>query len=343
MLRLRGLWLSSLAVSSLAIVVGCGGGDDGALVDDDGGLEAGDETGVDGSTDGTTTDTGPTTDTGSAPTDTGSAPTDTGPPPPPPPGCPAAPAGISAAALDAYAAVNAARTGAGSPCAAVNAALDLGAEKHCEYYVANKKTASCIANPHVEVSTCASFYAANFNEREKKAGYTGSPSSEDMHFLGNAKAAVQGWIDTVYHRYPILDPWTREFGYGGTAGCDTMDFGAGASTPKTVVAVYPYDGQTNVPTSFNGAESPAPPAPPTGWPSGYVLGVHYTGTLSVYTITKAGTTTPIPVLTVPKLSYQSNATFFYTHKPLEKGTKYLMHAEGNNGAAWTKDWSFTTL
>jgi hypothetical protein len=193
------------------------------------------------------------------------------------------------------------------------------------------------------VSGCASFYAANFNEREKKAGYGGSPSSEDMHFLGTPKAAVQGWIDTVYHRYPILDPWTRDFGYGAAAGCDTMDFGVGATTPGDVVAVYPYDKQTNVPTSFSGAESPAPPAPPTGWPSGYVLGVHAKGTIGVYTITKAGTTTPLPVLSVPKLGYQPNAIFFYTHKPLERGTKYLMHAEGNNGKAWTKDWSFTTV
>jgi hypothetical protein len=262
----------------------------------------------------------------------------------PPPQCPSAPSGITSDQSAAYAAVNNARVGAGSPCSAMVPALNTSTSKHCTYYSANEApdAAACIASPHVEVQGCASYYAANWNDRETMAGYMGNPTSEDMHFLDNGAAAVQGWLDTIYHRYPVLDPWERDFGYGNSTGCDTMDFGSGAATPATVVAVYPYDGQKNVPTSFDGAESPAPPAPPGGWPSGYPISIFVQGTVAHFTITKDGSVTAEATLAVPLLSYQPNAQFMYTTTPLVASTKYNVHADGSNGAAFTKDWSFTT-
>jgi hypothetical protein len=277
-------------------------------------------------------------DAGAGTTGAGGATTDAA----PPSSCPAAPAGISPAGLVAYAEVNVARVAAGSPCAAVVPALDLSAEKHCAYYSANLMEAACIASPHVEVSTCTDYYAANFDQRETMAGYTGSPSSENMYFFDDPKLAIAGWIDTIYHRYPILDPWERDFGYGGAMGCDTMDFGSGAATPSTTIAVYPYDGQTGVGTQFAGAEIPAPPPPPGGWPAGYPISIFYQGTLTTTTVTQDGASTPLSIQTVPMLSFQPNATYFYTDQPLSPNTKYNVHVAGNNGAAFTKDWSFTT-
>ena len=259
-----------------------------------------------------------------------------------PPTCPPLPAGISAGGQDAYAAVNTARVSAGSPCATVVATLDLSAEKHCAYYAANTMNAMCIANPHVEVAGCTAFFAANFDEREKLAGYSGNPDSENMHFIGNAKGAIQGWLDTIYHRYPIVDPWSRDFGYGNAAGCDTMDFASGASTPDTTVAVYPYDGQTGVGTQFDGGETPAPPTPPGGWPSGYPITIFAKGKLTITTLTEDGAPTALPILTVDKLSWQPNGTAFYTEIPLKPNTRYHVHAEGDNGAPFKVDTSFTT-
>ncbi len=317
---------SAFALALFASYVGCGSDGGSTPLAGDGGVDvsAGDDVGV--ATDGARGGDGdaPGYDAG------------------PPPSCPAPPAGASTAALDAHAAVEAARVGAGSPCATMVTELNLSAAKHCAYYAANTKQPTCIANPHVEVSSCASFFAAAYDQRMKAAGYAGSPSSEDMHFLGAGKAAVQGWLDTIYHRYPILDPWTRDFGYGNATGCDTMDFGAGAATPSSTVAVYPYDGQTGVPTSFGGAETPAPPMPPGGWPAGYPISVFYKGTLAKWTVTQDGATTALPTQSPAKLGYQGNATFFYTDKPLSPKTKYLVHVEGNNGAAFSRDWSFTT-
>ena len=163
-----------------------------------------------------------------------------------------------------------------------------------------------------------------------------------MAFLGDPKSAVDEWVDTIYHRYPILDPWTRDFGYGSTMGCDTIDFGAGASTPNSTIAVYPYDGQTNVPLSFDGNEGPAPNAPPSGWPSGFPISIHLKGTVANFTVTKDGASTPLPSYLPNPLSFEGNAIFMSPNAPLEAHTKYNVHADGMNGAAFTKDWTFTT-
>ena len=48
------------------------------------------------------------------------------------------------------------------------------------------------------------------------------------HFRQQSAAAVPGWIDTVFHRIPMLDPWTVDLGYGGATGCDVIDVGRGA-------------------------------------------------------------------------------------------------------------------
>jgi hypothetical protein len=258
--------------------------------------------------------------------------------------CPGAPAGASAQAAAALSATNAVRRAAGAPCATMVSELNVGADGHCAYYAANAGAPECVANPHVEVEGCAAFYAANWDERTRKGGYTGSPDSENMHFVGDGAGAVAGWLDTIYHRYPLLNPWALDLGYGGTSGCDTMDFGVGAggATPASTLVVYPYDGQTGVPLSFSGAESPAPPAPPAGWPSGYPIVVYLRGEVKAITVTDTTTGAILPTQVVPKLSWQPNAVFFYTDTPFAPATTYEVEVSGNNGADFTKTWSFTT-
>src|SRR5262249_1290326 len=70
-------------------------------------------------------------------------------------GCPAPPAGTGAQAVAAHNLENAVRTAMGIPCATMVTAANLGAERHCAYYAANRSTPSCVGNPHVEVSGCS--------------------------------------------------------------------------------------------------------------------------------------------------------------------------------------------
>jgi hypothetical protein len=288
--------------------------------------------------------------------------------------CPAPPAGAPPGAAAAYTTENTARAAMGIPCASLVPALDTSATDHCNYYVANVGDSSCEGDPHVEVQGCSMYVAAQFYQREMAAGYTGLGAFEDMAFVDNGTTATQTFIDSVWHRIPVLSPWVRDMGYGGGmgngTGCDTIDFGVGASTPLSATAVYPYPGQTGVPTSFNGAlEGPTPPEPPSGWPSGYPISVYMFGAMTapVHTITVVGDSTPIAhqfisymgagdpdgLLAACSTSYMgpggnecAGAGFIlYTNAPMTSSTQYHVHVEGSGtvGSEKTFDWVFTTM
>ena len=85
------------------------------------------------------------------------------------------------------------------------------AEKHCQYYAMNVNT-SCTADPHNEVMGCAGF-VGSLGARLKAAGYDYA-SGEVMAFANNPQSAIDQWINSVWHRIPILSPWTGDMGYG---------------------------------------------------------------------------------------------------------------------------------
>lgn len=83
---------------------------------------------------------------------------------------------------------------------------------------------------------------------------------------------IVGWIYTVYHRDGILNPAIKSFGYGAS---NTRDGGGVLNmslqwdvSPAPVF--FPFDGQTDVPVSWEGHESPSPlpdgAAKPVGFP-----------------------------------------------------------------------------
>jgi uncharacterized protein YkwD len=253
-------------------------------------------------------------------------------------GCAPAPGGSSAGAQAAFEAVNDARVAMGVPCMEMIPEINTAAQNHCDYYAMGGS--SCQAG-HQEIMGCPGFTGVNFWERMAAAGYTGSAASEDMAFSNNGASAVRQWIDSVWHRTPVLSPWIRHCGYGGAPGCDTMDFGRGPSTPSSVTAVWPYANQTGVPTSFDGRfEGPMPPAPPTGWPSGYPITIYVQGSLTTHTLTVDGESTPIDhVWITPSDSpLLSTEYVMYANGPLSGGTTYRVHVSGSVDLEWT----FTT-
>jgi hypothetical protein len=237
--------------------------------------------------------------------------------------------------------VNDLRAHMGLPCMALVPEINTSAQKHCDYYQQNTANKTCIANAHVEVATCAGFVAANFNDRMTAAGYTGSPRSEVMAFSGEPVAAIGQWINSVYHRTPLLSPWIRDMGYGVTADCDTIDMGQGTKTPDAVTAVYPYPGQTGVPLNFDGShEGPMPPAPPSGWPSASPVHLYVKSyTVTSHDIFVNGMCDPIAHQWLP----DKDQYILYPDKPFAKATEYRVVIVGTTaGKSLTFDWTFTT-
>jgi hypothetical protein len=213
----------------------------------------------------------------------------------------------------------------------------------------------CTSDPHGEVMSCMGFTGANVQAREIAAGYPRNLAYTEVltTYGNNPTLAVPSWIDTVWHRIPVLDPWTTDMGYGGAARCDVIDIGRGMSTtPADTVAVYPYNGQTNVPPTFSGLEGPAPPAPSGGWPSSYPINI-YAQKLAVteHTLTKDGDSTPIDHLWLDAQSslvsaglkgYFTDTAFLYG-APFEPMTKYHVKIVGTHtGGALNVEWTFTT-
>ncbi len=267
--------------------------------------------------------------------------------------CPDPPFGASDQAIEAWTIVNEYRLAAGAGCMNMVTELNASAQTHCDYRAANSADRSCTPDGHTEVVGCPGFTGATVEAREIAAGYPPElVYTEVFYTYGSPALAVPGWIDTVWHRIPLLDPWSTDMGYGGGPVCATLDVGHGTSpAPDDTVAVYPYDGQTEVPPSWSGLESPAPPPPPGGWPGSYPINI-YAQRLSVteHVLTKDGDNTPIEHLfldaTSPGISwlgmYLSNTVFLYG-APFELNTKYRVKIVGTyTGGALNKEWTFTT-
>ena len=177
--------------------------------------------------------------------------------------CPALVAGAPDSAVGAVNAVNTLRLAMGVECAKLVLDLDASATAHCDFYAANTGNMMCEGgsiSPHDEVMGCTGFTGADPGARVAAAGYVGRGWGEVMAFNDDPLKAVDQWVNSVWHRTPLLSPWWDVMGYGNAAKCDVIDLGPGTQSPSTAIAMYPYAGQTNVVRSFNGAEEgPVPP------------------------------------------------------------------------------------
>ncbi|HJX51154.1 MAG TPA: hypothetical protein VJ801_00175, partial [Polyangia bacterium] len=256
--------------------------------------------------------------------------------------CPAFPATAPADAIAAITILNNIRLAMGIPCAQIDLSLCQSSLNHCNYYAANASNSTCIADPHSEVSTCTGYTGASPMTRMQAAGFTGRAFSECMSFAGDPTRSMNELINTVYHRTPMLSPWTLLDGYGRATGCDTMDMSTGPTTAATVTGFYPYAGQTNLPTSFNGSnEGPTPPTPATGkWPSSSPIHLYLrNATVSSHRIDVDGTDAPLPHTWLQ----DGVAYVMYADSPFAANTKYRVRIDATQGStALSFDWTFTT-
>jgi hypothetical protein len=268
--------------------------------------------------------------------------------------CTPPPAGASDKAIQAWMLVNELRLAAGAGCMNLASELIGSAQSHCDYIATNKGSGMCDAGAHAEVSGCPGFTGADVQSREIAAGYPRmlAYTEVEVTYGNDPVRAVPSWIDTVFHRIPLLDPWTADMGWGGATGCDVIDIGRGMSTmPSDTIVVYPYDGQVDVPPAWSGLEGPAPPAPAGGWPSAYPINIYAKSIkVSEHVITKDGDDTPLAhtwldaqMPGVASLrNYFGNVAFMYG-APFELSTKYRVRISGTYaGGNFTKEWTFTT-
>ena len=230
-------------------------------------------------------------------------------------------------------------------------ALIAAAMDHCECYSLHKDEYGSL-NPHDEDPSWGPPCYGSLMDRLNEKNYTANGYFEVMAFMNHPTKSVDGWIATLYHRLPLLSPTTVEIGYGHAPSCDTIDTGSGSAPDNwNGIFVYPTDGQTGVDTYWNGYESPQPPVPPGGYPSGPIITAQFGGGVNVsvtesYLTDKDGNDVPHTFLTPETDSWLNtdSTVALYSDGPLEAGgVTYTVRLVGTEaGQPWELTWSFET-
>ena len=107
--------------------------------------------------------------------------------------------------------------------------------------------------------------------RAEHFGYAPHSMGEVITHRDDPQGAVTDWIDSVYHRLPLMRADLVELGYGDAyldaQRIQVMDVSFRERSTGRIV-VYPAADQSGVPVAFNGNEIPDP-APNATYPIGY--------------------------------------------------------------------------
>lgn len=238
-----------------------------------------------------------------------------------------------------------------------NTVIDIAAQGHSNYQRTNNTVT------HVQTAGKPGFTGATELDRLTAAGYVFGNAS---HAYGEVISATQSQngaymaeqlITAIYHRFVIFEPVFKEIGTGAASTSSgysyfTADFtsnnGYGPGLAAGTVAVWPYNGQTQVPVNFfSDYESPDPV--PDLNEVGYPISVHanITSTVTVQSFTvqpRGGSNLSVRLLThaTDTETVQSGAAIIPLAK-LASGTIYDVSFTGAvDGVPVSRSWSFTT-
>ena len=257
---------------------------------------------------------------------------------------------------DALESLNTARTGANLHPATAQDQLNEAAKAHADYLLINQDIyLETSLSAHEEVAGLPGFTGESFLERLAYFEYPGIAFGEVVAFKPNPHASIESWLESLYHRLMLLHPAMTELGYAhetaNGVGSGVMDLGLGDADPDSLPAfiMFPLPGTKDVPFQWNGMETPQPPAPPLGYPSGPVLTlrvkegglsyVHASVTREDLQIEVAG-----QILTHendPNLSPFDVAII--PHRPLTEDTPHTVRVQGEHALGlFDISWSFRT-
>ena len=145
---------------------------------------------------------------------------------------------LHAHGLLALAEVNRARLAAGVAPVTLDAGLSQSADFHCFYWLANNALPQVAdLGIHQETPGQPGFTGVRAGDRAYAAGFRGGAIYEDITHRGGATAAVSDWVDSIYHRFPIIRPELRTIGSAdrsiGPLPMEDMEFGMGPPPART--------------------------------------------------------------------------------------------------------------
>jgi uncharacterized protein YkwD len=265
----------------------------------------------------------------------------------------------SQAQIDGLWRLNCHRSLAGLPTVQLAPTLSQAAQAHADYMLATGEYAH-----REEDSSQPTWTGGTALERAAAAGYAlNTGDSQLAEVIGfktsgaDATFAVDNWINTVYHREPLLVPQLLHVGAGEAGIYSVMELVAPWSDPTTKVALYPARGQSDVPVSFDSdTETPDPVqeaglvGPPVtisvlsdGWasssdPYDLVFDVSRTSIRAT-----SGVEIPFVVLEPGDDPWLMRMVALVPLHPLDPGATYEVQAALTiNGEQWEESWAFAT-
>lgn len=259
---------------------------------------------------------------------------------------------------------------------AQNAMLDRAAQNHLQYVLRNSAQYGGLVNMrtndpisgrsmfHIESAAYPLFTGAQEVDRAQFAGYSGKYVGEELAFAGGkgGRTAFASLASTIYHRAGLMMEGLRDVGIA--AGADAsqtfvleMGYRSPQANASNFLGVYPANGQTGV-GLHTGVESPNPfpdlststddfPMK-TGYPVTVVVKEGVEIAVQTFTLTEAGSTTPMPgrVMTKandPNRYLGANVAFFVAASRLKPNMTYTASFVGTaNGVGVARTWAFTT-
>jgi uncharacterized protein YkwD len=205
---------------------------------------------------------------------------------------------------------------------------------------------------HKEVSGSPGFTGFSMRDRATTFGYPQASMAEDITHRGNPAGAISDWVDSVYHRFPIMRPDLEAIGFGSAVGgglpIEVMDMGyrSELGDPNQQV-VFPAAGQTKVPNVFLGNELPDPVPTGSKYPTGYPITINYNPYASVQVLESKltdATGATVDAYTIAPSTADENVYTILPKQPLKPAMTYHVHVAASiQGTRATRDWSFTTL
>jgi tetratricopeptide (TPR) repeat protein len=260
------------------------------------------------------------------------------------------PADLAAARRAALDAMNGPRSALGLPALQDDPALDEAAQAHAYFYLFNASQSQLGGTGiSTEDASLPGFTGVNPIDRARHFGYAGARGAEMANHVLTAAGSVGSSINSVFHRFSLLDPEAVAAGYGeariGPIAISVLDVGAGAPGAGGPVS-YPADRQSGVPSAFVDDEVPSalPQGAPT--PAGYPVTVQVGGAqkLSVTSgrlLGPDGREVPSYGL-APGSPLAPNQWALVAMQPLKPGASYTAEVTGTvDGKDFTQRWSFT--
>lgn len=237
--------------------------------------------------------------------------------------------------------INRLRAECGLSACSINDSLTKAAKAHATYMRLNKTVA------HFESASSPGFTAIAPWDRAQKFGYKGicfEGGSDDLDPLTGIGSQFAG----PYHRMPYLQPGSPEVGIGIDGRYIAVDIGVSKTEG---ISFSPADGQTGVPTTWDGFDAPPPlvaygQKSPAGYPVVFGYFTKFVQPIRVFSMRLLEAGKPVPsYFNSPETDKNlKNTGFLVAKNPLKPRTKYMaeVRATDAKGAAIEKTWSFKT-